>query len=288
MLNQALRAKLAKMKSADSKIISNDYSSTVLSIITPCYNAEKYIADCIESVVAQGCPSLEHIIIDGASQDRTIAILREKATQYRHIQFVSEPDRGQSDAMNKGIRMARAEYISILNVDDFYEPGVLARIARLIEGLREPRFIVGACNVLGEGDKLCRVNRPKVLDLDNILAGAPFPNNPSAYFYPKSIHETVGYYDVEEHITMDLKFLMAVVQELEPLYIDEILGNFRFIPGTKTFETEQDGTAEKRRREVFRDYFARLPMTAKVRVGVLRKVWWARRHYWRLWEHFQG
>ena len=63
----------------------------------------------------------------------------------------------------------------------------------------------------------------------------PFPNNPSAYFYPKAVHDIVGPYNVEEHFGMDVEFILAVVQAIEPLYIDVVLGNFRRIPGTKTY-----------------------------------------------------
>jgi glycosyltransferase involved in cell wall biosynthesis len=68
----------------------------------------------------------------------------------------------QSDALNKGIEMARGEYIGILNADDFYEPGVLSRIAAIIKTLSEPRFIVGACNVLATGDQFAvRGGKPR-------------------------------------------------------------------------------------------------------------------------------
>ena len=95
----------------------------LLSIITPVYNGEKFILGCIESVVAQNCAGVEHIVVDGGSTDRTVQILREKAETHPHLRWISEPDSGQSDALNKGIALARAEYIGILNVDDFYEFG---------------------------------------------------------------------------------------------------------------------------------------------------------------------
>src|SRR5215472_1653392 len=93
----------------------------ILSIITPVYNGEKFISGCIESVAAQKLAGVEHIIVDGRSSDRTMDIVRDKARVYPHLRWISEPDRGQSDALNKGIDMARAEYIGILNADDFYE-----------------------------------------------------------------------------------------------------------------------------------------------------------------------
>ena len=215
-----------------------------LSIITPVYNGEKFIAGCIDSVADQNCAGVEHIIVDGGSADGTVQIIPEKANTYSHLRWISEPDRGQSDAMNKGIAMARAEYIGFLNADDFYEPGVLCRVVDIIQNLSEPRFIVGACNVLTTDDKLRYVNRPSVLKFENIMVDDctwPFPHNPSAYFYPRSLHDVVGPYNINSHFCMDFEFILAVVQNIRPLYINAVLGNFRLIPGTKTFNSGKYG-----------------------------------------------
>ena len=88
----------------------------MLSIITPVLNGEQFIESCIKVVIDQSCPDCEHIIIDGNSKDRTVEIIKHYASKYSHIRWISENDKGQSDAMNKGIRMARGEIIGILNV----------------------------------------------------------------------------------------------------------------------------------------------------------------------------
>src|SRR5260221_6818862 len=193
-------------------------ATPILSIITPVYNGEKFISGCIESVAAQSCDGVEHIIVDGASSDRTVQIVLEKAKAHPHLRWTSERDRGQSDAMSKGISMARAEYIGFLTVDYFYEPGALSRVAEIIKSDPGPRFIVGACNVLTIGDKLLYVNRPSVLKFENILVDDgmwPFPHNPSAYFYPKAVHGIVRPYNLEAHFCMDFEFTLAVVQTIE-------------------------------------------------------------------------
>ena len=93
-----------------------------ISIITPVMNNVNFIKQCLNSVIEQNCPNLEHLIIDGASTDGTLDIVKEYAGKYEHITWVSEKDNGQSDAMNKGIRLAKGEIITFLNVDDFFEP----------------------------------------------------------------------------------------------------------------------------------------------------------------------
>ena len=70
----------------------------------------------------------------------------------------------------------------------------------------------------------------------------PLPVNPAAYFYPKAVHDVIGPYNIEEHQSMDFEFILAAVQAIEPLYIDVVLGNWRHIPGTKTFNSIKDGS----------------------------------------------
>jgi glycosyltransferase involved in cell wall biosynthesis len=93
-----------------------------LSVITPVYNSERFIESCVRSVVEQNCPDVEHLIIDGGSTDRTMEIVKSYADLHPHIRWLSEKDKGQSDAMNKGLRLARGSLIGFLNADDFYEP----------------------------------------------------------------------------------------------------------------------------------------------------------------------
>ena len=76
-----------------------------ISVITPVFNGERFIESCIRSVIDQNCPDVEHLIIDGCSTDRTLEIVKQYSETYPHIRWVSEKDKGQSDAMNKGIRM---------------------------------------------------------------------------------------------------------------------------------------------------------------------------------------
>jgi glycosyltransferase involved in cell wall biosynthesis len=256
-------------------------AAPTLSIITPVYNGEKYISECIELVASQNYAAIEHIIVDGESTDRTVPMICEKASTYPHIRWISERDRGQSDAMNKGINMARAQYIGILNVDDFYEPGTLSLVGEMIKDLRGPRFIVGACNILTDGDKVASVNRPSVLKFENIMVDEevwPFPQNPAAYFYPKVAHNLIGPYNHDEHQVMDFEFILAILQAVEPLYIDAVLGNMRFIEGTKTFESIKHGSLWPEKRRIRAAAWKRAPLKTKLRVASL----WVRHRPYRL------
>ncbi len=229
-----------------------------ISIITPVYNGEKFIESCIKNVIEQNCPEAEHIIIDGGSTDKTVEIIKKYARQYSHIRWRSEQDQGQSDAMNKAIQIARGEILSFLNVDDFYEHNALNRILEIFVDLPEPSFVCGNCNILNENEDVVSVNCPFELNFLKLLTGIefiyPFPCNPSAYFYHKSLHENIGLYKIDEDYVMDLDFILRSVRIANVKYLNEVLGNFRLISGTKTFLDQKLNLADKRFADLITTY----------------------------------
>ncbi|OKH27673.1 glycosyltransferase family 2 protein [Chroogloeocystis siderophila] len=248
----------------------------MISVITPVYNGAKYIENCLKVVIEQNCSDLEHIIIDGGSTDATVDIIKRYAQEYSHIRWLSEKDRGQSDAMNKGIRMAAGNIIAILNVDDFYEPNVLNRVSVIFENLPEPSLLVGNCNILDDDDKLKRVNKPKRLKITDLLVGYninPFPFNPSAYFYHKQLHEKVGLYEVDEHYAMDVDFLLKAVQAANVQYINETWGNYRQIAGTKTVNDINSGQNAIRLEQLMQKYQQQLPVYKQWLIAVKREYY---------------
>src|ERR1035437_2868268 len=101
-----------------------------ISIITVSFNSAKTISDTIESVLSQTYPDIEYIIIDGSSSDGSIELVKSFGNSIS--KFVSEPDNGIYDAINKGIRLATGDIVGILNSDDFfYDNNVIERVARL-------------------------------------------------------------------------------------------------------------------------------------------------------------
>lgn len=206
-----------------------------ISVITPVYNGERFIESCLRSVAEQNCRDVEHLVIDGGSTDRTIEIVKDYANQYPHIRWVSEKDKGQSDAMNKGLRLARGSLIGFLNADDFYEPGALPAVLEVFKSLTEPSILVGNCNVIDGAGKLLWLNRPKTGYYQLLTVWRfKWPSNPSAYFYHRSLHEKIGEFEIGEHYVMDYDFLLKAFRASNVVYVDRTFGNYRMYGDNKT------------------------------------------------------
>jgi len=244
----------------------NDYP--LLSIITPVFNGEKHIEGCMKVFINQTCPYAEHVIVDGQSTDRTVDVIRDYASRYTHIRWISEKDSGQSDALNKGVAMAKGGILGILNVDDFYELGVLNRIVEIFKSLPIPSLLVGNCNVWDNDARLRYVNKPSKLKLTDLLLGktiCPHPMNPSAYFYHESLHELIGPY-IREEAAQDLPFILSAVQVAHVTYVDETWGNYRMLDGTITVREENDGSGALRYTRIMGEYYDRLSAGSKIKV----------------------
>ena len=125
-----------------------------VSIITVVYNGAAFIRDCIESILNQTHPDIEYIIIDGKSTDGTVDIVQSYGTKI--ARFISEPDKGLYDAMNKGISIATGEVIGLLNADDFY------RHNRVIENMVATFERTGSDAVYGDMLYVERTNPTKL------------------------------------------------------------------------------------------------------------------------------
>src|ERR1035437_4109096 len=118
-------------------------SSPLVTIVTPSYNQGHFIRATIESVLSQDYPHVEYIIMDGGSTDQTASVVKDYASR---LTFISEKDRGQSHAINKGFQMARGSFLAWLNSDDLYLPGSVRTAAEAFG--RNP--LAGA--IYGEGN----------------------------------------------------------------------------------------------------------------------------------------
>jgi glycosyltransferase involved in cell wall biosynthesis len=203
----------------------------LISVITPSLNSGRYLEEAIQSVVNQRYQSFEHIIVDGGSTDGSLEVLR----RYPHLDWISEADHGQSDAMNKGFAKARGDVIVYLNADDYFEPGAFAAASTTLAA--GATFVVGRVRIQRE-DGSATINDPKVSLSEMLRWWQPdaYCYNSAGYFYRREVQQSVGPFNLSDHLTMDYEFLIEAARRYGFTRIPDVLASFRYVAGTKSFE----------------------------------------------------
>lgn len=194
----------------------------MFSIITASFNQGRFIRECIESVVSQGV-EFEHIIVDACSTDETRDVLRE----FPHLKWTSEPDKGQTDAINKGFRRARGEWLMWLNADDFLLPNALKKVTDHIRQT-EADVVYGNANFVGMDGRLIREKREPDFHLGELLFyGCYIPS--TATFHHRRIIDAGHLLDASLKVCMDLEwFLRLAGLRYRFSHIDAPLAAFRW------------------------------------------------------------
>jgi len=205
---------------------------------------------------------MEHIVVDGSSRDDSVAILGSFAAKHPHLSYISEEDSGPPEAINKGIALARGEFIGILCLNDFYQPGTLNEVISLLPTLPRPAFLVGNCRMLDEKDELLYINKPEAFTPLQLLRRKPYSYNPAAYFYSRDLHRTAGPYPGCEGC--DLAFMLRAFERARIRYFDRCWGNFRMTPDSITVKAIQSGTIEAGKDEIFAEYIRSRPLLRRL------------------------
>ncbi len=211
----------------------------LISIIMPVKNGATFIRHAIQSILMQKYGNIEIIIVDGVSTDGTLEILSDFTKAHSFIKLISEIDTGQSQAMNKGLRLATGDIIGFLNADDFYSESVFHQAVTILTKLSRPALVVGNCHVHDLESKKVHVQKPSYLALESfILNISGHPANSSQYFYHAEIHHLIGGFPENEHLAMDLWFYLECCSHptITKKYVNADWGNFRFYLGTKTYD----------------------------------------------------
>jgi glycosyltransferase involved in cell wall biosynthesis len=212
-----------------------------VSIVTPSYNQGPFLEGTIRSVLLQGYPNLEYVIIDGGSHDESLEIIRKYSPWLAF--WVSEPDGGQSAAIDRGFSHASGEVLGWLNSDDVYEPGALERVATHLSRMPGCGLVYGRGSYIDTNSRRTRgcdwiraFDRQRFLTFNFILQPAAF--------WRHWLWEETGGLESGLHWAMDWDWFIRATARICPDYLPIELARFRLRPGIKTLSGGRRRAAE--------------------------------------------
>lgn len=207
-----------------------------ISIITPSFNQGKFIKETIDSVLSQNYPNLEYIIVDGGSTDDTVKILKSYG---KKVKWISEKDKGQADAINKGLKRINGEIIAFINSDDYYLPGTFNKVVKFFQNNPSRKMVSGDYDIVNEFGKpiqsFVRLYKSFFKNFESltILSILNYINQPST-FWKREIYKKIGFFDEELIYTMDYDYWMRTLKSGFKIgFINEKLSAFRIHTGSK-------------------------------------------------------
>ncbi len=196
----------------------------LVTIITPSYNQGRFLEATLRSVLEQDYPNLEYLVVDGASTDGSVDILRRYAD--RLTWWASEKDSGQSEAVNKGLRRARGEFVGWLNSDDVYLPGVVSAAIAAFRSRPEAAVVYGDALAIDADGKSFNVMRARQYSLADLLAFNVICQ--PAAFMRRSVLEQAGYLNPAYHLLMDSLLWMNMARLAPLVYVPQTWAGARY------------------------------------------------------------
>lgn len=207
----------------------------LVSIITPSYNQANFLEETIRSVLDQGYPNLEYIIVDGGSTDGSLEIIQKYAD--RLAWWVSEPDQGQTDAINKGFSQAKGEILAWLNSDDTYLPAAVAEAVGYLQAHPEIGTVYGDANLIDDEGNVIGRFPAKQTDNRRLMRGyVHIPQQ--ATFFRAELWRKVGPLDPTFFFAMDYDLWVRLSQHAPLKYYSRLWANFRLHGGAKSIEAD--------------------------------------------------
>lgn len=215
-----------------------------ITIVTPSFNQAAFLERTIRSVLDQNYANLEYIIVDGGSTDGSVEVIRRYAD--RLAWWVSEPDRGQTDAINKGLHRATGDWVAWQNSDDIYYPGAFHDLAAAAARHPEAGLIIGDMMLIDADDRPLRDIRYVKPTYKALLAEGMVLANQAA-FWRRQAHTNIGLFTEDLHCSFDYDWFLRLTEHVEAVHVGHIWGALRIHGETKTSLLAQRFQDENRR-----------------------------------------
>jgi glycosyltransferase involved in cell wall biosynthesis len=212
----------------------------LVSIVVPTLNQGAFIEQTLASIAGQRWPRLEVIVIDGGSTDETAAIVERYRDVVTH--FVSEPDRGQADAINKGFRVAKGDILAWLNSDDMYLPCTLQKVVPHLPEPTKPGLVHGGVLLFWEGQPRAAAWKP-IPDTREKIKVCAAVYQPTA-FWTRALWEETGELNVEYHFALDWDWFARALEHCDFAVLQDLLSIYRFHPAHKSSSGSSRRTKE--------------------------------------------
>ncbi len=201
-----------------------------IAVVTPSLDQADFLERTIRSVLDQGYPGLEYLVLDGGSSDGSVEIIRRYADRLAY--WASGPDGGQAAAVNDGWRRSSGDILGWINSDDWYLPGALATVATAFAEHPEVDVVYGRCRVVGpDGGELGEVGEP--FDRRTMLVARDLVPQPSAFIRRAAV-ERVGPLDERLRYSLDYDLFIRLTLDRPPLFVPDVLAAFTVHPTAKT------------------------------------------------------
>jgi glycosyltransferase involved in cell wall biosynthesis len=203
----------------------------LVTVVTPCYNSARFIEETIQSVLAQTYPHIEYIIMDGGSTDGTVAIAQRYADR---LTLISERDRGQTHAINKGWQRAQGQILAWLNADDLYYPDTVANAVSALEAHPEVGWVYGSGVMLDANGQPMPFRHPvQPWNYTGLVRDNCYIIQPTV-FLRREVYEDAGPLDESLHYTMDYEYWLRIGQKHAGLFVPEVRAAVKIFRETKT------------------------------------------------------
>jgi glycosyltransferase involved in cell wall biosynthesis len=202
----------------------------LVSIITPSYNQAAYLERTIRSVLLQDYPSIEYLIIDGASTDNSLEIIRQYESQI--TEWVSEPDQGQGEAINKGIRLARGEIVAWINSDDLLMAGAISEAVAALQAAPQAGMVYGDGILIDQQDRILDWHPYRQFDVLDLLKFNVLLQ--PAVFMRRKVLSQVGLLNNEYNLILDHELWVRIAAHTHLVHVPRYWAAERTYPQAKT------------------------------------------------------